>query len=243
MRFRFLHLKLGRKTGKVIKVALDNNKKVIHEVNAVDSVLETIGITTKQIQEIVSKGQMIRNTVTLNHPKTAAGTFAYHEMVKAIRDALLPLGWTRQTVNNCELTAHPVKNINISVSGGDEQTGNQYGIPETKNPKGSQTELLVVENANQYDMFTPSNELAPDNFNTIICQNWILLYHHDNRKNEVRIELSLPISIGRSGKINGWHLRLIIEPIQLSPEEITIYKPDYAPEPEIKIERRGQEQK
>ena len=242
MRFRFLHLKLGKKTGKVIKMSLDkNNKKVIHNSNEVDSVLEFIGVTTQQIKEIVSKGQMIRNTVTPNHPITAAGTFAYHEMVKAIRDALIPMGWTRQTVNNCELTAHPVKNITISVSGGNKETGNQFGIPETKNPKGSQTELLVIENSYQDDMFTPKNELTAGKFDQVACQNWILLYHHDPQNNEVRIELSLPTSIGRNGKINGWHLRLIIDPIQLNPEVNTIFKPDYAPEPEIQIERRVQE--
>lgn len=216
-------------------------KKVIHDADEVSSVLEMIGVTANQLREIVSKGQMIRNTVTPNHPITAAGTFAYHETVKAKRDTLLPLGWTRQTVNNCELTAHPVKNITISVSGGNGETGNQYGIPETKNPKGSQTELLVIENSYQDDMFAPKNDLAAGRFDEIVCQNWILLYHHDPLRNEVRIELALPTSIGRNGKINGWHLRLIIDPIQLNPEPDAIYKPDYAPESEIRITRRGQE--
>lgn len=216
-------------------------QNVVHEVNEVDKTLQLLGITSQQLREIVSKGQMIRATVTNNHPQTAAGTFVYHETVRAKRDILMACGWTSHTVNNCELTAHPGKNITISVSGGNKETGNQYGTPQTKNPKGSQTELLVVENSNQLDMFSPNNEQQEDKLDDTTCQNWMLLYYPDFQNNEVRLELSLPTSIGRNGKVNNWRLRLILEPIQLDPESDATYEPDYAPEPDIQIERKGQD--
>jgi len=218
---------------------MNTAKNVIIDAYEVESYLEKYGISTQILRRIVSEGQMIRNTVTENHPVTAAGTLPYHETVKAKRDALRPLGWTKQTTNNCELTAHPSGNITISVSGGNKETGNQYGNPETKNPKGSQTELLVTANINQPDLFQNDIEFNASNLDEITCQNWVLLYYFDAHKNEVRIELSLPTSIAPNGKINGWKSRLIIDPIQLDPETDDLYQPDYAPDPDIKITRKG----
>jgi len=213
-----------------------SNCIVIDSNEAVD-ILKNLDLEPETLREIVSKGQMARNSVTPNHPLTAAGTFVYHETVRAKRDTLLQREWTKQSVSNCELTAHPHKNMTISVSVGDNETGNKLGNPKTKNQKGSQVELLINGNGIQEDMFTPSKNQATPDIKDIECQNWILLYHHDRQKDEVRLELSLPMSIGLNNKIDDWHYRIILDPIPLGTAHIENYEPDYALETDITVER------
>ena len=71
----------------------------------------------------IAQGQAARNSATSNHPANAGGTMAFFEVVRALRDHLLPAGWKIENVRNLSMTVNPETNMAIVVSGGSKETG------------------------------------------------------------------------------------------------------------------------
>lgn len=179
----------------------------------VQTKLDAIGIPFDIIKEIVMRGHFARSTATDSHPNNSGGTFQWHEMIRSKRDLLKPLGWIKQDTNNKALTVNPTRTLALDISGGTKETGRSGGTPQTRNPKGEQTEKLVNINQQQMQLF----ELNPvsDNLNNIDeYQTWILLYCFEiiNGEKEIRFELSLPTMM-ENGRITGWSERIIFDPI------------------------------
>ena len=72
---------------------------------------------------------------------------------------------------------------------------------------------------------------------------WILLYHFDVKKGQMRMELSLPKTFDwDERKVTGWEKRIILEPIAFDADSIEIFPdPEFDPEIEIKIRRKKNE--
>ena len=64
---------------------------------------------------------------------------------------------------------------------------------------------------------------------------WLLLIHHAN--NEIRSELSQPSEIGLDGRIDGWRERILLHPIPLDAEPLTITPPSQ-PDLDVEIRRK-----
>ncbi len=187
----------------------------------------------------IAQGQAARNSATSNHPATAGGTMAFFEVVRALRDHLLPAGWKIENVRNLSMTVNPETNMAIVVSGGSKETGLIEGHPTTRNSKGEQTKSYLANN--QRDLFGDLEETDESmDFRVIegVGQTWLLLYFCDFSKREVRAELSLPTDIDSFGRVGAWQERIILDSIALDNVTIDI-EPNFTPEIEIEIKRKA----
>ena len=207
--------------------------QIYSDPDSVDDQLAKLGLTSEQIKQAVLQGQAARNNSTPHHPANAGGTMAFFEVVRSLRDMLIPKGWIAQSVQNLSMTVNPDVNISITVSGGSAETGIAEGYPTTRNPKGQQTKVYVSHN--QADLFDDIE--SPVNLDEEVhSQTWLLLYYYDVSNNELRTELSLPVAIDSYARIRGWKARILIEPIPLNGEHIDI-ETEYSPEIDIDVKR------
>lgn len=173
-------------------------------------IINTLGLKNEWLQEIGKRALAAYNQTTANDAASAAGSYAYFAAVRGTRDILRPQGWEPDVRHNLELTENSESNISIIVSSGDKYTGIESGTPKTKNTKGNQTHKIVSFNANQYRL--PTMEYKVKNIS--LQKTWILLYHVDMKRKEMRIELSLPIKIDIDDlRVSEWHQRIIVPSI------------------------------
>jgi hypothetical protein len=198
-----------------------------------DAALATLGITRQPLQEAVLAGLLARDSCTANDPPFFPGIFQWGRTVRALREALAPLGWSRSDEGNFCTTVEPGGAFAIAVASGSEHTG-QVGreTPTTKRRKGPSTAEAVHMNAQLYlfPEFAPAVPTEPDR------ATWVLLFHSDGK--EIRAELSLPDSIGDDGHINGWRERIILGAQPLD-GEIDPPVPDFGPDPSIDVRRKA----
>jgi hypothetical protein len=75
-------------------------------------------------------------------------------------------------------------------------------------------------------------------------ETWVLLFHRDKLANELRAELSLPVSLDLLGQVDDWCERIYLNGITFGGPEFNIdpnVGPDapVAPTTEVSIERRA----
>jgi len=201
--------------------------------------MNDLGLKLGWFKEIGQKVLTSYLQATPNDAANAAGTYAYLAAVRAVRDILCKNGWEIQRRHNLELTVLTEREIVLLVSSGDKYTGNEGYEPHTKNPKGTQTQEIVDRNLGQKSLWKEMEPKACGDLDK--APTWILLYHIDLKNNEMRMEVSLPISFDtQEWKVNGWEKRVILPSIEfdVTPVDIT---PDFAPEIEIEINRRVNE--
>lgn len=198
------------------------------------SKLENLGLTPSILEEMIKRSHLARSNTTDNHPNNSGGTYAWHEAVCAARDILRPLGWLKQEANNKALTVNPGRTIAIDISGGTKDTGLESGFPQTRNPKGKQTKMLV--NHNQGQLFGFNVGLEHEEHPADEYQTWVLLYYFENssKKKEIRYELSLPISMEHD-RIVEWSERIICAPLVFDEIVVPVQDNEYAPEVDVEI--------
>ena len=219
----------------MVGIAAEGNVLKLHNS------LKMLDLESNRLTQVCERALTAFFQATKNDAANAAGSYAYFAAVRAIRDIFCPLGWKRGREHNLEYIAHPKNGIRVIVSSGNQDTGIQNGTPKTKNQKGKQTQKVVAHNAlKQIPMF-PDREPKFDDDQ--VKSTWMLLYHIDIMKAEMRIELSLPIELDAEGlRVAGWKERIILPPIKLDP---TIEFPpndpnndDFEQEYVIQIERK-----
>lgn len=204
------------------------------------SALESLGLKHEWLSQICMRALAAFNQATYYDAASAAGIYAYLAAVRAKREILCPQGWQLMRQNNLEMTKNPNDNTAIIVSSGDENTGVRDKIPKTKNPKGSQTKMIVYQNHEPMPLFPSLDNLEADEKKAIeIGSTWILLYHIDSVNSQLRMELSLPIEMDVDElRVSGWDTRIILSPIDFNDPVANLeheIRPEYNPEPEIKI--------
>lgn len=196
---------------------------------------ELFGLTIEQVQDVIMVGVHARTSGTRHHPKTYPGYAQWAETVRALRDAVVPLGWAATDKNNFPLCVNDGRGLSVAVQTGDRETGTT-GIPSNRAPKGASTEQAVAVNMRQFSLFEaedlPMLPSATDDARHIM---WILLYHV--AQNEVRFELSLPSKMV-GGKIRSWQERIIFPAIPLDETQI-YFGDDDGPEFDVSVERKG----
>jgi hypothetical protein len=210
--------------------------KIFSSEESIDLRLKQLGLTQENLKYAVAQGQASRNNATPHHPANAAGTFAYFESVRSLRDSLVPEGWVKQDVRNLSMTVNPKTNIAIAVSGGSKETGFAEGHPTTRNPKGQQTKHYLT--GNQRDLFQDDITTAGVEVIEGVGQTWLLIYFFDAALHQIRSELSLPTSIDSFGRVGGWSERIVLNPIPLDSDVIDV-EPDYTPDIDIDIQRHA----
>ena len=202
--------------------------------------MNDLGFKPEWFKEIGERVLTSYLQATPNDAANAAGTYAYLAAVRAVRDVLFRNGWEIQREHNLEMTVLAEREIVLLVSSGNRFTGNEEYEPQTKNSKGTQTQKIVDQNYTQ--LLLPWKETEPKTCVSLDkASTWILLYHIDRKSNEMRMEVSLPISFDMQElKVNGWEKRLILPSIKFdaTPKDIT---PEFAPEIKVEIKRKSNE--
>jgi len=171
--------------------------------------LAELGLDAVTFLQAIQRGQAIAAGYTPNHPAICRGISQWGEIVAALREQLLPRGWTRMDEDNLPLTVNPTRTIAISVSTGDEATGIADATPSTKSTKGPRTANAVIVNALQLSLFgnVPLKPAELKRSNGVMT--WILLFHRDVTAQETRFELSRPVKMDSDGHVDVWAERII----------------------------------
>lgn len=214
------------------------NVMIRKEVDDVDARLAELGLTVKILHTAITQGLLARSETTLNHPPLYAGFVTWGNTVRALREELIPLQWSRNNESNYSRVFNPSNTLAIAVATGDENTGSHIESPMTKSPKGSATTNAVEANAAQFSFEGNGfDKIDFTNDDSSEVKTWLLMFNIT--KNEVLCELSLPIAC--NGKVDGWNERIILSSIPLDPTmaDIQITPLPEMPDIEVAISRRA----
>lgn len=189
------------------------------------------------IKEALRRGLSARKRMTVNNPVTSGGQYFYSEVTRALRELLKPFGYERVSLRNVELTINKTEGVAIYLCGGCDQTGNEFGTPQSSTDKGEYTlDLLALK----YDDL-PNLDLFPELLPQVSPQNklnsnvWFLLHNYDKNANKIKAELVKPISYNKKGYVTGFDLssRIILDVDHTDISEITV---DFNDKIDIEIE-------
>jgi hypothetical protein len=194
--------------------------------------LAVLGLNEQILHKAISQGLLARSETTKNHPPLYAGFVTWANIVRSLREELIPLGWSRNDDKNYSRVFNSSRTMAIAVATGDENTGNRNVNPMTKSPKGAATSKAVEFNAAQMSLFAfeiDQIDLADEENSDL--QTWLLLF--TRVKGEMRCELSLPITC--NGKVDGWSERLLLSAIPIDPTTIDTPAPKLPDMPDIEV--------
>lgn len=181
--------------------------------------LASLGLSDELLSVAITKGEVARDSCTDNDPPNAPGFDAWARTVRALRETLIPKGWTRNDDAMLSTVVSPDGKLAILVVAGDEGVGDADKIPRTKYPRGTATTAAV--NRNQRSLFPEENkareeaEAAEEKKKKQIT--WMLLRRRSKDGDSVLSELSLPASMTKGGEVTRWLTRIILEPIAIEP--------------------------
>jgi len=166
--------------------------KIFDEDAAVNGKLLAFNLSREALREVVIRAKEERDRADGHHPATAAGTFSYHWGTKALRDLLITQGdWEKKRERGIESVINHdgmmiiFQNVDCACGEADPQ-------PISRKGEGSK-DLL---SAGQYDTLTlvEFDKYPTDNINQKV---WYFCVSFNG--DEVRAELSLPVSIKNGG--------------------------------------------
>jgi len=203
--------------------------------------LAELGLEEAILRQAAEQGLAQWATCTENHPPSYPGYSAWAETVRILRDLLAPSGWVRSNEGNLPFTVNAAQTVALSVATGDEATGLQDETPCTKSSKGPRTAGAVAVNARQLTLFPV--EVRPEDLANLRGDGrrmtWLLLFHRDEARRQVRFELSRPTSMSENERVDGWIERIIFDPISFDGDQILVESIPEVPAIDVEIKRRG----
>ncbi|WP_413612909.1 hypothetical protein [Bdellovibrio sp. HCB-110] len=186
----------------------------------ISSRLTDLGLTEEILKQAVEAGERARLSCTENHPRTTPGFISWAEMVKVLRDRLIPLKWTKNDGGGLPTIVHPQRKISIAVTTGDEGTGIEAAELKSKYPKGAATAAVVEQNFSQlcFDDTLLGPRTVKKIFGSMLT--WYLVVRR--LPHEVRFELSLPSGLSESGQVIEWKERILFAPLSLDHDAVKI---------------------
>lgn len=156
-------------------------------------------------------------------PPTAEGITRYNKTNGFLREDLVPAGWDYDNSQNFCRTIHPSRTFAIVASSGDDAAGVWIPgqSPSTKYKKGETTVRAVQANAQP--AFDLGVGFAPDEPRSTPEAVWYLLYRVAD--DQIFVELSFPSEI-EGGRIVHWTERIILDPIDRTPNSTMNQEPD-----------------
>jgi hypothetical protein len=203
--------------------------------NDVHARLGALGLNEEALLHTAQRWHLSWSSFTPNHPPIGIGISAWTEAVAALREQLLPIGWTRSDEKNYALVVHPDGATAINVATGDVGTGQVDAVPSNKAPKGVSTADAISVNQQQLELDLPVPDM-PHVRGEEGPLTWFLLLHRSTA--EIRCELSLPSAMSPDGRITRWQERIIISAIPLDGVEIDVPAPQ-GPDLDIDVKRKA----
>ena len=207
------------------------------ESDDVEHRLAQLGLEEKPMADVVRRGYIAFISCSPNDPPLFPGTSAWAHMVRGLREYLLPKEWKRSDQGNYSLVVNPDGAIAIAVATGDEATGRTDTTPTTKSTRGTRTIEAVTVNQLQLNLpfVFPPVEISPSPPEQRDKRfTWILLVYRD--VNEVRCELSLPLTMTDTGHIESWQERIILGSIPIDPDLLEDIVPPLPPLPDVNVD-------
>lgn len=171
------------------------------------------GVSKKALMGVVQQAAFAYGSSTKYHPVIHSGSSAWFEIVRSLRELLVPKGWQCLYEAGLDKTISKDFGVSIVCTGGNSAVGkiNAQSLL-SKNDKGSAFDRLLEQNRRQLELFD-SNEFlsSPVDDNTT----WVLIYHVDKSAKEIRAELSLPVFLNEKSKIQGWKTRIFLGTVSL----------------------------
>lgn len=200
--------------------------------------LNSLGLSTELLAEVGTRILAAYLQATPNDASSAAGSYAYFAAVRALRDVLSLHGWEPYKKQNLEMVAPPSGEIAVLPSSGDKFTGFDGIDPKTKNQKGSQTKELVSFNRNQGFLFPEMEPKSLPSEDSDAVPTWVLLYHVDTTRAEMRMELALPVHIDtETSRVDQWKTRIALASVKFD-HRPTLPIPQIGAEFEFEIRRK-----
>jgi hypothetical protein len=196
-----------------------------------DDELGAFGLSAALLHEALEAGAIAFRACTASHPVTARGYYFYAETVRALREILAEHGWTPESDGNIEYVFHAGRSLRMFVLAGDGATGHAEAHLRSRRSRGPHGRQAIHRNQLVMDLPGLSASGAGDGATTGA---WALVHHVDVEAQEVRCELSLPVSIGTDGRVEGWHRRIVLPDLPFNAPAI----PERSPTEEIDIEVR-----
>ncbi|MEU3754977.1 hypothetical protein AB0H17_19740 [Streptomyces olivoreticuli] len=192
----------------------------VPEPGDVHARLAELGTKVDYLQPALYAGEAARRTATPNHPANTAGTRAYQEHVRAIREEhIRNARWKRLLHDHLELVYNPEKSLAIGVMIGDAATGNARLHPKNLRKRGAATARAAASNDMQLALFSPradSDEVRLAPVEASDLKTWFLVSYRVRVGDVVRIhsELSLPRKFKR-GFVAKWDQRIPLPVLEM----------------------------
>lgn len=196
---------------------------VYTEPDVIKARLAAMGLTEEPLIHAARRWYLSWVSFTANHPSFGIGIAAWMEAVAALREGLLPIGWTRSDEKNYALIVHPDGSTAINVATGDAGTGIPTANVSNKAPKGVSTADAISVNQVQLELDLPVPDM-PHVRGDDGPLTWFLLLHRSEQ--EIRCELSLPSQLSPDGRITRWQERIMLSSVPLDDAEIEIETPE-----------------
>lgn len=213
--------------------------QIFSEPEAVSDRLRQLGLDEAALRQARQQGLLASLECTVSHAPTAAGTYGYHEIVRALRDLFRQFGWSGDDRWNRGLLTNEDESRAIAVASGDENTGRIDATPCTRNPKGITTIQAVRDNSVGW-LFSEMEEDREAQLETSGIETWMLLTFRDLGTQTFRSELSLPISVNGRRCPDQWRERIILDVISFD-DVVSVEANPNSPSgstPEINVEIR-----
>lgn len=205
----------------------------------VSKILREMDLEPNDFDEATRANYLAYTSCTKNDATCFPGIYAWGMTLRALSEKLISKGWERINRSNYPLIVNRKRRIGIVVHTGNEDTGLASAAPQTKFPKGPQTNS-VVERNRQLSLF-PEKEMkkvrSKDEVDNDIDETWFFLINR--QKSVVKRELSLPIGMSDYNHVQTWRTRIILPDFNVDPGDLLKSFDEFAPEPEIRIERKG----
>ncbi|WP_328900649.1 hypothetical protein OHR86_12545 [Streptomyces sp. NBC_00441] len=182
--------------------------------------LATLGTKLEYLHPVLYAGEAARRTATPNHPANTAGTRAYQEHVRVLREEhIRNEGWQRLLHDHLELVYNPEKSIAIGVMIGDAATGNHRHPPTNLRKRGAATARAAERNSDQLELFLPPpgpDEAVLSDDEAEALQVWFLVSYRVQAGDAVHIhsELSLPAQV-ENGFVVAWKQRIPLPVLEM----------------------------
>ena len=195
--------------------------------------LRQLGLTPETVTTIARKAAAAKAEALEIDPSSTPGTLAYIFGVRAVRTALMALGWRMSRAGNVESTVNDELGIQICFQNVDFACTDRH--PQAISGKGAGSRKLIQEG--QTELFDREAPEAVDAFGSTPTV-WVVCVSTDDKK--LRAEVSCPEAF-EGNQFEGFSKRIWVvdEDLAPSPDRIDRRDDDSGPgEHEVRIAKK-----